>query len=174
MINFGTLHVRNQTSDVNTLPPPYRAGSASPPAAQSSSWATRGNMAGGHGGGPSPPPISNLRLWLKWENRGKSTMENRFTDKTLGIGSQANAAGYLAPTGLASCERSKYAKRCAWTAAIGAENVCIISLFLFTTWTGAFGAENVSKDFQYFSFKNISYMTKTNYNPKTTLYFSEP
>ena len=24
MISFGTLHARNQTSDVNTLPPPYR------------------------------------------------------------------------------------------------------------------------------------------------------
>ena len=120
-------------------------GSASPPAAQSSSRARGGNMAGGHGGGQAPPPFQTFGCGKSGKIEVRSTMESRSTEKHLGIGSQANAAGYIALTGLASCKRSKNAYYCTWTAALSAKNVRKIFTFFLISWIAALSAKNVLK-----------------------------
>ena len=70
-------------------------------------------------------------------------MRRRFTGKTLGIGSQANAAGYTALTGQASCERSKNANSGTWTVAYSAKYVLKTLYFILVTWIAASSARHV-------------------------------
>ena len=72
-------------------------------------------------------------------------MRSRFTEQTLGIGSQANAAGYTALTGPTSCERSKNANSGTWTAAASAKYVRKTFIFILITWTAALSARNVDE-----------------------------
>ena len=102
----------------------------------------------GSWGGPSPPPFQTFGCGKSGKIEVRSTMESRSTEKHLGIGSQANAAGYIALTGLASCKRGKNAYYCTWTATSCAKNVQKIFTFFLITWIAALSAKNGLKTIQ--------------------------